>query len=163
MPEIRGRYTFFHEVEPALAQQGFTDFRYYRMDDPRYPYKSHSLYGVDASGSTGVVCTVMGNGQFLTDWIEFYSPLLDGRTLRSNNHPLAGALRPVPSAIIGRMPGERPRGLLEFHSAEFARMQSLGSRFVERMTVDQAVQADRDYYRDQIAHWIATGLLVPDR
>ena len=42
-------------------------------------------------------------------------------------------------------------------------MRSLGLHFVEGMNLDQAIQADRDYYRDQIAYWIETGLLVPDQ
>ncbi len=161
--EIRERYPCFQEIEPALARVGFTDVSYCRADDPRYRYQSYGLYGVDGSGSTGVTCVVMGDTQFQVNWIEFYSLLLDGRTLRSNNHPNAGALRPLPSEIIQRLPGAKTQELHQFHSAEFARMQSRGLRFVEGMNLDQAIQADRDYYRDQIAHWIETGLLVPDQ
>ena len=103
--KIRERYPFLKEVEGTLAGIGFTDIRYCRGDDPRYRYATYGLYAVDGSGSTGVTCVVMGNAQFQVNWIEFYSLLLDGRTLRSNNHSNAGALRPVPSAIIGRVPG----------------------------------------------------------
>ena len=161
--KIRERYPFLKEVEGTLAGIGFTDIRYCRGDDPRYRYATYGLYAVDGSGSTGVTCVVMGNAQFQVNWIEFYSLLLDGRTLRSNNHSNAGALRPVPSAIIGRVPGANTHELHEFHSVELARMRSLGLHFVEGMNLDQAIQADRDYYRDQIAYWIETGLLVPDQ
>jgi hypothetical protein len=161
--EIRERHAFFRKVEPALARLGFTEICYHRADDPRYPYQSFNLQAVDPSGSIAVGCTVMGNAKFLVDWIEFYSLLVDGRTLRSHNHPLAGALRPPPSAIIRRMPGAESQELFQFHSDELKRMRSSGSRFVEGMNVDHAVQADRDYYRDQIAHWIETGLVIPDR
>ena len=160
--EIRERFAYFREVEPALSRLGFPGGRYYRADDPRFPYESYCLHAVDRTGTIAAGCTVMGNGQFLVNWMEFSSLLVDGRTLRSHDHPLAGALRPPPSAIIRRMPGAGAQELFRFHSDELARMRSRHSRFVEGMTSDQAVQADRDYYHDQIAHWIETGLLVPD-
>jgi hypothetical protein len=161
--EIRERYPCFQEIEPALARVGFTDVSYCRGDDPRYRYQSYGLYGVDGSGSTGVTCVVMGNAQFQVNWTEFYSLLHDGRTLRSNDHPNAGALRPAPSAIKRRMSGAKTQDLHRSHSAELRRMRSLGSHFVQGMDRDQAIQADRDCYRDQIAHWIEMGLLVADQ
>src|SRR5271165_6273994 len=100
-------------------------------------------------------------GQALADWIEVYSLIADGGTLRSSNHANAGMLRPAPSAIIGRMPGASWQALLQFHVDEKERLRLRGSRFVEGISLDQAVQADRIYYRNQVAHWVATGLVVP--
>jgi hypothetical protein len=88
-------------------------------------------HAVDRSGSIAVVCTVFGKGQFSTNWIEYYSLLVDGRALRGNNHPHAGALRPLPSAIIRPVPGAGSQELFQFHSDELKRMQSRYSRFVE--------------------------------
>ena len=157
---IRGHYAFFDLAESALRRLGFTEFGYFRANDPRFPFESFSLYAVDGPGATAVVCTVMSKGEISANWIEYSSRLVDGGTLRSSNHALAGALRPAPSAIIRRMPGASWDGLLEFHTGEMQRLRSRGSHFIEGMTLDGAVQADRDYYRDQITYWIETGLLI---
>jgi hypothetical protein len=165
LEKIRKRHWVFHEAESALPPLGFTDFRYFRGDDPRSPHDSCGLCGIHDSGSIAVGCTAMTirKGPTTAYWGEFYSLLADGRTLRSNNHPNAGALRPLPSAIIGRLSDASWQVLFEFHRDRMEQLRSQGSRFVEGMSVDQAIQAHRDYYRDQIAHWVETGLLIPDR
>ena len=157
---IRERHPLFELAGSALPRLGFAELGYFRANDPRSPQESLSLYGVDGPGATAVVGTVMSLGKTSAGWIEYYSRLVDGRTLRSSNHALAGALRPAPSAIIRRMPDASWDGLLDFHAAEMQRMRSRGSRPIEGMTLDEAVQADREYYREQIAHWIETGLLI---
>ena len=162
-PEIRKRHVAFQEAESTLPSLGFTDIRYYRTDDPRYPGECYSLYAIESSGSIAAVCTVMSRGQVSVHWIEYLSLLSDRGTLRSSNHALAGVLRPAPSALIVRMPGASSQNLLQFHGDQMERLRSQGSRFVGDMSVDRAVQADRDYYRDQMAHWVKTGLLVPER
>jgi hypothetical protein len=160
--EIRKRYVIFQGAESALTGLGFTEIRYFQADDPRSPYECYSLYGIDSSSSIAVVCTVVSRGQPLADWIEMYSLLADGGTVRSSNHALAGVLRPLPSAIISRMPGASSHELLEFHRDVRERMRSRGARFVDRLSMDQAIQADRDYYQYQVAHWVETGLLIPE-
>jgi hypothetical protein len=71
-------------------------------------------------------------------------------------------LRPVPSAMIGRLPGASWPELLKFHRDRMEQMRSQGHRFIEGISFDQAVQSDREYYQGQVAHWVETGLLVPD-
>jgi hypothetical protein len=157
---IPERYAILSRADATLSRLGFNGFGYFRTSDPRFPYESFSLYAVDGPGATAVVCTVMGKGEISANWIESFSPLVDGRTLRCSNHAMAGALRPAPSAIIRRTPGASCEGLLDFHIAEMQRMRSTGLRFIEGMTPDAAVRTDREYYREQIAHWIETGLPV---
>jgi len=141
--QIRKRHVLFQGAESTLARLGFTEVRYFRADDPRYAYESYSLYGIDSSSSIAVVCTAISRGRPLADWIEFYSLIADGGTLRSSNHAHAGMLRPAPSAIIGRMPGASWQALLQFHVDEIERLR--GSRFVEGMSLDQAVHADTSW------------------
>ncbi len=157
---IRERHPFFGRAESALRRLGFTGFGYFRSNDPRYPYESVSVYAVDGPGATAVVGTVMSKGERSANWSEYYSRVADGHTLRSSDHALAGALRPAPSAIVRRLPGASWDELLQFHTEEMLRMRSRGSRFIEGMTLDEAVQTDRDSYRDQISYWIETGLLT---
>jgi len=161
--KIRKRHVIFQAAESALPGLGFTQFRFIRGDDPRSPYENYSLIGIDGSGSIAVACTVMCNERVSANWVEIHSLVADGRTLRSSNHALAGILRPVPSAIIRRMPGASWHDLLQFHIDEVKRVRSQGSRFEEGMCLDQVVQADREYYRDQVAHWVETGLLIPEQ
>jgi hypothetical protein len=160
--EVRRRHPFSQRAENALPRLGFTELRYVRNVDPRYPYASYCLCGIDSTGSVAVGSTVMTRGDAAADWIEYSSRLADGRVLRSSNHPLAGALRPPPSAITRRMPGASWRDLRQFHVDERERMRSHGTRFVEGLDLDQVIQSDRDSYRDLVAHWLATGLLVPE-
>ena len=61
------------------------------------------------------------------------------------------------------MPGASWPELLRFHRDQMEQMRSQGSRFVGGLSVDQAVQADRTIYRDQVAHWVKIGLLIPER
>jgi hypothetical protein len=160
--QIRKRLDLFRECEPALSVLGFHLIHYFQANDPHYPYESHTLYAVDRSGSIGGVATVMSKGEVLAEWIENYSLLVDGRQLRSSNHARAGSLRPTPTAIIRSAPGATSQDLFRFHIAEMDRMRAQGSRFVEEMSFDRALEVDQDYYRAQIAHWFATGLLVVD-
>ena len=115
--EIRKRYPFFEEVEPRSLVSGsrisVTAVGTTRVM-PMRPTVSTASTGIRSDWHH--LCR-HGKWQFQVNWTEFYSVLLDGCTLRSNNHPNAGALRPLPSAIIQRLPVAKPQELHQFHCA----------------------------------------------
>ena len=105
----------------------------------------------------------MRQGEMKMGWYELFSLFSDGSNLRSNNNIMAGKLRPLPSLVMCRVPGASLADLLQFHRRRLQELSSKGSRFREGMSLDQAIQADRDYYQSQIDHWRNTGLLVSEQ
>ena len=87
---VRRRYESLERAEADFVRLGLVSSGYFRPADRRYPHESYSFYGINSAGSIAGVCTVMTKGGATSSWIEFYSALTDGRTLRINSNHWRG-------------------------------------------------------------------------
>jgi hypothetical protein len=159
---LKNAHPELKEAERQLRELQFSSIEVIHWWDARHPFKSYILCGIDAQQTTFGGCTLLTNGTVSHSWFDVSSNLTDGRILTHFNSVTGGALRPHPSFIMFRCPGATMESLVRAHRSEMERLIASGCRFLERRTLDEALQAGAEAYSAQISHWIETGLLIPD-
>jgi hypothetical protein len=146
----------------SFRELGIASVECFHWYDGKHPYWGYELCGLDPAGSMSGSSSVLTNGEQSHYWHTFASRLADGRTLQHFDIGTAGQLRPLPSLIIHHYTGLPLPSLYRAHLDERQRMSVMGVPFAEGRSLDDAMRDGEQIYADQIAYWIASGLLMPD-